>query len=398
MELSLLKFAFSKLVPAELWKRLQEDEGCRSAVAASLANTNSSLAAESQAVNVTQPRFSGMDAFGYTSFLAYARIPDISFDYEFRLQFQLANHHSALQDNLIFFTGQKGRGLSGDDFLAVGLRGGSVVYTYNLGSGTANISSDPLDLSRGIHTVHLGRSFRAGWLKVDDHENKSVISPGKLVGLNVFGQFYVGGCSEYTPELLPDGADFKNGFQAVTALAAGREHSARRPFPPVTLSMPLHTTAAKELPVCRCLVDTPVTVLWGPLESTVNKEQRLRQKYRSPVFNCVMYTFANGSVQLRYNLGDRTIILETLQKVTITGSTWHVIKAGRDGAEGYLDLDGINVTGKAIAKMSYLDTNTDFYIGGVSSLNLVNPMATANEPMFATLGWKYMRPVCALFE
>ncbi|KAM5325025.1 protein eyes shut homolog [Glossophaga mutica] len=94
-------------------------------------------------------------------------------------------------------------------------------------------------------------------------------------------------------------------------------------------------------------------------------------------FLCI--SLVNGSVQLRYNLGDRTVILETLQKVTINGSTWHVIKAGRTGAEGYLDLDGIHVTEKANIKMSYLDTNTDFYIGGVSSLSLVNPMATANE-------------------
>lgn len=56
-----------------------------------------------------------------------------------------------------------------------------------------------------------------------------------------------------------------------------------------------------------------------------------------------------------------------------------MIKAGRVGAESYLDLDGINVTEKANIKMSYLDTHTDFYIGGVSSLSLVNPMATASE-------------------
>lgn len=96
------------------------------------------------------------------------------------------------------------------------------------------------------------------------------------------------------------------------------------------------------------------------------------------IFLCI--SLVNSSVQLCYNLGDRTIILETRQKVTINGSTWHVIKAGRVGAEGYLDVDGINVTEKANVKMSSLDTNTDFYLGGVSSLNLVNPMAIAKEP------------------
>ncbi|KAM7135433.1 protein eyes shut homolog [Molossus nigricans] len=102
-------------------------------------------------------------------------------------------------------------------------------------------------------------------------------------------------------------------------------------------------------------------------------------KAQSGDFLCI--SLVNGSVQLRYNLGDRTIVLETLQKVTINGSTWHVIKAGRVGVEGYLDLDGVNVTEKANVQMSYLDTNTDFYIGGVSSLSLVNPMATANGPV-----------------
>ncbi|ELK36284.1 Protein eyes shut like protein [Myotis davidii] len=50
-----------------------------------------------------------MDAFGYTSFLACSRIPEFSFDYGFHSKFQLANNRSALQNNVIFFTGQKGR-------------------------------------------------------------------------------------------------------------------------------------------------------------------------------------------------------------------------------------------------------------------------------------------------
>lgn len=50
-------------------------------------------------------------------------------------------------------------------------------------------------------------------MKIDDHKNKSIISPGKLVGLNVFSQFYVSGYSEYTPVLLLNGDDFKNVFQ-----------------------------------------------------------------------------------------------------------------------------------------------------------------------------------------
>ncbi|NXT62470.1 EYS protein, partial [Chaetops frenatus] len=95
-------------------------------------------------------------------------------------------------------------------------------------------------------------------------------------------------------------------------------------------------------------------------------------------FLCV--SLVNGFTQLRYNLGDKTVILQSLQKVHANGNTWHSLNAGRVGNEGYLDLDGINITRKASPGMNALDTHTDFFVGGVSSLNLVNPMATENEP------------------
>ncbi|NXA52773.1 EYS protein, partial [Nothocercus julius] len=96
-------------------------------------------------------------------------------------------------------------------------------------------------------------------------------------------------------------------------------------------------------------------------------------------FLCI--SLVNGFMQLRYNLGDKTVILQTFQQVHTEGNTWHTLRAGRVGNEGYLDLDGNNVTQEAAAGMSALDTHTDFFVGGVSSLNLVNPMATENEPM-----------------
>lgn len=95
-------------------------------------------------------------------------------------------------------------------------------------------------------------------------------------------------------------------------------------------------------------------------------------------FLCI--SLVNGFVQLRYNLGDKTIILQALQKIHADGKTWHLLKAGRVGNEGYLDLDGTNVTQKGSAGMKALDVHTDFYVGGVSSLSLVNSMAVEDEP------------------
>ncbi|XP_064304639.1 protein eyes shut homolog [Phalacrocorax carbo] len=434
----------------------------------------------SDAINITQPSFSGTDVFGYTSFLAYSTIPNITFYYEFRLKFQLANHHSALQDNLIFFTGQKGQGLSGDDFLELGLRNGRVVYSYNLGSGTATITSKPLDLTLNIHVVHLGRYFQKGWLKVDDQKNKTVTSPGRLVGLNVFSQFYLGGFHEYTPELLPKGYRFKDGFQGCifdVQVRTSMNQEFKSPGTPeghpnsgrsvgqckdspcslikcrnggkcieggstvycdcptgwkgafctetVSVCEPEHNPphlckqggTCVPLPdgyTCHCPLGTTGTycetdisisdpsfrsnesswMSFAPFYIRHKTHIKLQFQPLSPDgilfytaqhlgtqsgdFLCI--SLVNGFIQLRYNLGDKTVILQTFQKVHANGNTWHSLKAGRAGNEGYLDLDGINITQKASPGMNALDAHTDFFVGGVSSLSLVNSMAVENEP------------------
>uniref|UniRef100_A0A8C2T3U8 Protein eyes shut homolog n=1 Tax=Coturnix japonica TaxID=93934 RepID=A0A8C2T3U8_COTJA len=432
-------------------------------------------------INIIQPSFSGTDVFGYTSFLAYSTIPNITFYYEFHLKFQLLNHHSALQDNLIFFTGQKGQGLNGDDFLVLGLCDGRVVYSYNLGSGTATIISKPLDLTLNIHVIHLGRYLQKGWLKVDDQKNKTVTSPGRLVGLNVFSQFYLGGYHEYTPELLPKGSRFKNGFQGCifdVQVRTNVNQELKSPGNPeghpnsgrsvgqckaspcslikcrnggkcmesgstvycdclagwkgafctemVTVCDPEHDPphlckqggTCVPLPngyMCHCPLGTSGTYCEQDIsisdpsfrsnESSwmsfapfyIRHKTHIKMQFQplspdgilfytaqhlssqSGDFLCI--SLVNGFIQLRYNLGDKTIVLQAIQKVRADGQTWHVLRVGRVGNEGYLDLDGINVTHTASAGMNMLDTHTDFYVGGVSSLNLVNSMATENEPM-----------------
>nr|XP_060608807.1 protein eyes shut homolog isoform X1 [Anolis sagrei ordinatus] len=432
------------------------------------------------AINITYPSFSGIDAFGYTSFLAYSAIPNISLHYEFHLKFQLSNNNYSIQDNLIFFTGQKGQGLNGDDFLVLGLRNGSVVYSYNLGSGTATIISEPLDLTRQIHIVRLGRCLQDGWMKVDDQENKTITSPGKLVGLNVFSQFYVGGYIEYIPELLPYGSIFKNGFQGCifyiqvrsgraqkfkapgipeghpnagrnvgqceespcqlikcknggTCLESGSTLYCRCPtgwkgaFCTETISVcdPEHNPLPKcqqgstcvPLPdgySCHCPLGTTGVHCeqalaisdasfsskkssWMAFDSfNIRHKVHIQIQFQTLLSDGILFytaqhlsprsgdflsiSLANGYVQLRYNLGDRIIILQTFQNVLTSNNTWYLIKAGRVGNEGYLDLDGINITQKASSGMTALDTRTDFYVGGVTSLNLVNPMAIQNEP------------------
>ncbi|KAM9364956.1 protein eyes shut homolog [Pholidichthys leucotaenia] len=166
-----------------------------------------------QSINITRARFSGSDEFGYTSFVAYSSIPSLSFFYEFKLKFTLDNNSSAVKDNLMLFAGHKGEGNDGDDFLVLGIRNGRVVHRFNLGSGISTIVSDRLNHQINIHTVIFGRSKKTGWLKADGQRNRTGLSPGPLMSLNVFNQLFVGGYNEYTPELLPLGSRFRHSFQ-----------------------------------------------------------------------------------------------------------------------------------------------------------------------------------------
>ncbi|XP_068182860.1 protein eyes shut homolog [Antennarius striatus] len=166
-----------------------------------------------KSLNITRPRFSGIDEFGYTSFLAHSSIASLRFFYEFKLKFTLANNSSAVKDNLMLFAGHKGQGNNGDDFLVLGIRNGRIIHRFNLGSGVATIVSDRLNHQINIHTVTFGRSKKSGWLKVDEQRNRTGSSPGPLEGLSIFNQLFVGGYNEYTPELLPLGSRFRHGFQ-----------------------------------------------------------------------------------------------------------------------------------------------------------------------------------------
>lgn len=78
-------------------------------------------------------------------------------------------HQYSLNPRISSYSSFVFSGLNGDDFLVLGLHNGRVIYSYNLGSGTATISSKPLDLTLSIHVIHLGRYLQKGWLKVRNY-------------------------------------------------------------------------------------------------------------------------------------------------------------------------------------------------------------------------------------
>ncbi|XP_035220628.1 agrin-like [Stegodyphus dumicola] len=100
-------------------------------------------------------------------------------------------------NGLLLFNGQKPSGVG--DFVALTLLNGFVQFTYNLGSGTANISS-PEPISLGTwHSVKISRLNRRGTLQIDN----GPLIPGKskphLSELNLGEPLYVGGVPDFLP-------------------------------------------------------------------------------------------------------------------------------------------------------------------------------------------------------
>ncbi|KAM6923263.1 protein eyes shut homolog [Lycodopsis pacificus] len=101
-------------------------------------------------------------------------------------------------------------------------------------------------------------------------------------------------------------------------------------------------------------------------------------------FFCLSLT--SGFVQLRYNLGDGTHALQSVQRVDLRGRTWHTVKAGRVGHQGFLSLDKKEIREHATEGMTTLDVATDTFVGGVSTLSFVSVDATDGEPLGFTGG------------
>ena len=84
---------------------------------------------------------------------------------------------------------------------------------YLLYSGMADIRSmQPINASMTQHSVLVGRSKQDGWLLLDNQVKVTGRSRGKLVGLNVHSQLYIGGLDFFIKQDLPKGVDFESGF------------------------------------------------------------------------------------------------------------------------------------------------------------------------------------------
>ncbi|XP_034026318.1 pikachurin isoform X1 [Thalassophryne amazonica] len=102
---------------------------------------------------------------------------------------------STAKDGLLLWRGDSPM-RPNSDFLSMGLQDGALIFSYNLGSGVANIVINGSFSDGKWHRVKAVRDGPSGKLTVDDYGAKTGRSAGKMRQLNINGPLYVGGMKE----------------------------------------------------------------------------------------------------------------------------------------------------------------------------------------------------------
>ncbi|XP_053339071.1 basement membrane-specific heparan sulfate proteoglycan core protein isoform X5 [Clarias gariepinus] len=100
-------------------------------------------------------------------------------------------------DGLILWQGvESGDKGKGKDFISVGLQNGHVVFSYQLGSGEAEILSKERINDGRWHKLTAVRTGKQGYIQVDDRTPQHGQSPGRSVMVNTKGSIYLGGAPD----------------------------------------------------------------------------------------------------------------------------------------------------------------------------------------------------------
>ncbi|CAI9621644.1 unnamed protein product [Staurois parvus] len=97
-------------------------------------------------------------------------------------------------DGVIFWQGMEVReGGRERDFISLGLKDGHLLFSYQLGSGEANImTEDPINDGEW-HKITAIREGKSGSIQVDGEDVVSGSSPGKNIMVDTKGSVYIGG-------------------------------------------------------------------------------------------------------------------------------------------------------------------------------------------------------------
>ncbi|KAK2825049.1 hypothetical protein Q7C36_018976 [Tachysurus vachellii] len=137
----------------------------------------------------------------------------------------------------------------GKDFISLGLQNGQLVFSYQLGSGEAEILSKERINDGRWHKITAVRTGKQGYIQVDDRTAQHGQSPGRSVMVNTKGSIYLGGA----PDMATlTGGKFSSGITGcVRNLSLFNARPGEQPSRPVDLQ--LHAEDGKNVRRCSSL-------------------------------------------------------------------------------------------------------------------------------------------------
>ncbi|XP_055335566.1 basement membrane-specific heparan sulfate proteoglycan core protein-like [Paramacrobiotus metropolitanus] len=151
-----------------------------------------------EAVNIRVPSFTK------NAYAAYATPKNVleTMDIDITFKPRSAN------DGIVFYVANDERGHG--DFLSLAIRGGALNLRFDLGSGMTNLQSMlQVQLGRWYH-VQIMRRGRKATMKINDEEEVTGESQGRLTGLNLATNLYLGGVSDQIT--IASGVGVRDGF------------------------------------------------------------------------------------------------------------------------------------------------------------------------------------------
>uniref|UniRef100_A0A8B9J9U3 EGF like, fibronectin type III and laminin G domains n=1 Tax=Astyanax mexicanus TaxID=7994 RepID=A0A8B9J9U3_ASTMX len=142
--------------------------------------------ADSGAVEI--PQFTGRSYLMYDSKDILKRISGPRTHVQLRFR-------SSAQDGLLMWIGDTNM-RHNSDYMFLALHGGTVVFSYNLGSGTNTLRVNGTFIDGRWHTVRAVRDGQMGKLSVGSSTTRVGKSPGRMRQLNTSGALYIGGIKE----------------------------------------------------------------------------------------------------------------------------------------------------------------------------------------------------------
>ncbi|XP_064423973.1 basement membrane-specific heparan sulfate proteoglycan core protein isoform X12 [Latimeria chalumnae] len=100
-------------------------------------------------------------------------------------------------NGILFWQGvEEGEVGKGKDFISLGLKDGQLIFSYQLGSGEANIVSEDIITDGEWHKITAVREGRQGYIQVDGEEATWGLSAGTKIMVNTKGNIYLGGAPD----------------------------------------------------------------------------------------------------------------------------------------------------------------------------------------------------------